>query len=485
VLDRRFMSQTDVVPELPQILRPRRRRWRRLVLALAVLLALGVGYVLVVLYLSGSNLRSAQAEADRLDPGWRVSELEAARQTVPDAANAALHLLAADKLLPAIGGSSTSFFGCPLILLPGETPQEEWDRRTKLEALAPTERLGAARAAALAGALDHVEAALAEARQVADLPAGRFPPAPSSAEPLRSAPSVWSVRRVSWLLEYDVFLRAEKKQPDLALASCRALLNTARAIGDEPLWSQLARMQLRAACCRSIERVLAQGEPSEHALALLQQLVEKEEAEPLFLIAARGMRADWDDFLAALEAGQNARTVLSRSSLAALGRTTRPSILRVTTRIVEIAKLPVEEQGAELRWSEVLAVPRFDFPSRLYLVPRVEKMTADLHKNQISSAAELRCAVAALAGERYRRAHGRWPESLAALVQAGYLREVPADPFDKQPLRLRVRPDGLVIYSVGPDGRDDGGKIDRATPSPGTDQGFQLWDPDLRAKEAQ
>jgi hypothetical protein len=56
-----------------------------------------------------------------------------------------------------------------------------------------------------------------------------------------------------------------------------------------------------------------------------------------------------------------------------------------------------------------------------------------------------------------------------------YLSAVPIDPFDKLPLRLRARPEGLLIYSVGPDGQDNGGHIDRQKPGPGTDLGFQLW----------
>jgi hypothetical protein len=82
----------------------------------------------------------------------------------------------------------------------------------------------------------------------------------------------------------------------------------------------------------------------------------------------------------------------------------------------------------------------------------------------------------AVAAERYRRANGRWPEALAQLVP-GYLARVPADPFDGKPLRLRRRDDGVTVYSVGPDGKDDGGRIDRQRADPaGIDLGFRLWD---------
>ena len=36
--------------------------------------------------------------------------------------------------------------------------------------------------------------------------------------------------------------------------------------------------------------------------------------------------------------------------------------------------------------------------------------------------------------------------------------EIPPDPFDGKPLRYKKLEKGYVVYSVGPDGNDDGGK---------------------------
>ena len=92
-----------------------------------------------------------------------------------------------------------------------------------------------------------------------------------------------------------------------------------------------------------------------------------------------------------------------------------------------------------------------------------------------------------LAVERYRRATNRWPKALTDLVPA-YLAKVPIDPFDGAPLRYRRLGDGLVIYSVGPDGKDNGGNLDKPddpqeliirfddATKEGTDLGFRLWD---------
>ncbi len=67
-------------------------------------------------------------------------------------------------------------------------------------------------------------------------------------------------------------------------------------------------------------------------------------------------------------------------------------------------------------------------------------------------------ALTALAIERFRRAHdGALPESLQQLVPT-WLPKIPTDIFDGQPLRYRRLERGYVVYSVGSDRIDDGGK---------------------------
>jgi len=65
-----------------------------------------------------------------------------------------------------------------------------------------------------------------------------------------------------------------------------------------------------------------------------------------------------------------------------------------------------------------------------------------------------------------------------------YLSQVPDDPFVDGPLRLRRLDDGLVVYSVGPDGIDNGGNIGTSGRTRGTDLGFRLWDVKQRRQPA-
>ena len=77
----------------------------------------------------------------------------------------------------------------------------------------------------------------------------------------------------------------------------------------------------------------------------------------------------------------------------------------------------------------------------------------------------------AIALERYRLRHGQSPPDLAALVPR-FLSAVPLDPMSAKPFRYQLNPDGsFLLYSVGEDGIDDGGK---AT-SQSTTNSFNFW----------
>jgi hypothetical protein len=61
-----------------------------------------------------------------------------------------------------------------------------------------------------------------------------------------------------------------------------------------------------------------------------------------------------------------------------------------------------------------------------------------------------------LALELYRRQHGQWPKRLEELTPE-ILQEAPVDPFGDRPLIYRRQGDEFIVYSVGKDGRDNGG----------------------------
>jgi hypothetical protein len=69
-----------------------------------------------------------------------------------------------------------------------------------------------------------------------------------------------------------------------------------------------------------------------------------------------------------------------------------------------------------------------------------------------------RLAITAIALKRYELRHGHPPPNLSALTPE-LLGQVLIDPMSGGPLCYRLNPDGtFVLYSVGEDGKDDGGK---------------------------
>jgi hypothetical protein len=79
-----------------------------------------------------------------------------------------------------------------------------------------------------------------------------------------------------------------------------------------------------------------------------------------------------------------------------------------------------------------------------------------LQIRQVQSTALTRVVRTALALERYRVTRGTLPDNLMELSPV-FLDNVPEDPYDGHPLRYKKLVKGYVVYSVGEDGKDDGG----------------------------
>jgi hypothetical protein len=79
-----------------------------------------------------------------------------------------------------------------------------------------------------------------------------------------------------------------------------------------------------------------------------------------------------------------------------------------------------------------------------------------------------RLAVCAIALKRYQLKHGRFPTRLDALVPA-FVATVPVDPMNGAPLGYFLNRDGMfTLYSVGEDGKDEGGDPSAVTSATGS-----------------
>lgn len=112
----------------------------------------------------------------------------------------------------------------------------------------------------------------------------------------------------------------------------------------------------------------------------------------------------------------------------------------------------IEEVGTDDRDKLTLAVRNlfcdnsFVLPSRLF--------SQDAKQRVAGSLTEVAFAIAA-----YKAEKGKYPQKLADLAP-DYIKAVPNDIFSDKPLIYKLTDDGYVLYSVGQNMKDDGGKSD-------------------------
>lgn len=448
---------------------PRRPRWssteKRVV---GVALAVVAGFVGYFIYDGLSDWARAEAETDRLDPRWRLEVMEADRKTVFNDENAALLCIALN------GRWGTGFRALP-----------NYDEL--FDYLPRNRRLNEKQEALLRKQQGLIAKALDEARKLKDMPTGRLPIETKSIDgalvmlyPHHHCPATCAD-----MLYHDAILQTHDGETALALDGCHALFNTGRALGEGPDW--MAHFWRKHSCDMTVdllERILGQGDVSDDRLRAMQSLLAEEASRNHWHSFLRAMRAERHWHFENVKYGRSTLEGMQRYGLGdsnilafrvpLVWRYYFPDYLRNLNRLVEIGKLPLHEQGEKLKTLE-----SDNAASSNPLIRQVSFWRYSYFESECRVQARLRCAVTALAAERYRLQFGRFPPTLDALVDAKLLDAVPLDPIDGQTLRYRHKIDHIVIYSLDVDGFDDGGIVEVVPDqfAPRYDVGFRLWHP--------
>lgn len=128
-----------------------------------------------------------------------------------------------------------------------------------------------------------------------------------------------------------------------------------------------------------------------------------------------------------------------------------------------------ELTSSQAELTRVLSHPfeRFRFKLSSRIIPNITRASTTVVRHETLR----RLTVVALALERHRFHQGRYPTDLKALIP-DFLTAVPRDLMTTNVLSYRLNADGdFTLYSVGEDGRDDGGD-----PQPvGVANRFELW----------
>jgi hypothetical protein len=470
------MSTPTITPPVsPPTPRRSRRRWY-LLGGIAFLLAVPIAYYFIAGWWSDRQMTEMTRELDAEDPNWRWHDMVAQMKVPEDDKNASVQIAKIRDLLkdknPLVAGGAWE-----------SAPIDPRNARLANDYLAPLKK-------AFAGV---PKEAVIEARKLKDMPEGGVK-LPAEDNPFAiKLEHIQESRAVVNLLQWDAVLRAHDGDIDGAAESCQAILNTARSVKNPPfLIGLLVRIAEQHIAVASLERALGQGPVSEANLARLQAALQAEADDDGLHQAMRGERASGHQAYVNLRTGKLTFSELMGPTNMKMGINERlldafpgillhgyPDYLKLMNEQVRISKLKdVERTEAYAALEQKVR----DSASTNLLIRMIMPASAKVAEATHRSQALLRCAAAGVAAERYRLSHdNKWPRGLEDLVKAGLLKEIPRDPYDGKPLRFKRTAGGVLIYSIGPDKIDNGGKLNRASPlAPNTDLGFELWDDNKR-----
>jgi hypothetical protein len=425
-----------------------------------------------------ATLDRAIAEVDRLDPGWRLEDLEAHRARPVSARDSAVVLRATRDRLSVPTSLEKEALGMAI----GDESGDRLDATARM---------------VLSGFVERNRAVLPALRSLVDRPTGRFDLSTGKNWLEIPLPHLQPLREQVRLLLADAVLRLDGGDADGAMDSCRAAISAARSLLDEPIiLSQFVRVACDAQIQETILRVLAAGRPSEPALALIQRLIMDEVDWPITLVGVRGERAfmfdtyrrladgtlTLEEFFANADAPRAVPPPGLQDHLIQSGslRTMQRPALELMTRLVDVYRQP--------SWTWHEGIGRFD--QMLGAVAAKERgatvemrvagmllpATSSLLHGELRTDALGRSLVLLIAAKRHAMILGRWPSSAEALVPR-FLAAVPTDPMTGRPMRLVMKGGKLIAYSLGIDGRDDGGSVagsSRRVVEKSVDVGFEL-----------
>lgn len=262
------------------------------------------------------------------------------------------------------------------------------------------------------------------------------------------------------LLALEAMYSAERVDSERASDALMAGLGLARSLDKEPSLSshQIGRVPCLSIALGALDRVLNRTVLTNGQLARLEQALREAEDTNGY---ARGLAGDW---CLAADAMRNARTLqgwmqeprilIDAAEVLVLGDHERTELLALYQALIAASQTPLDD-----RLDALNAAPRVLSPglSRGVLAKMAAVPIMHTVVGEIRIGARLRAARTALAIERYRLMHGRLPELLDDLVPE-FLAEIPNDPFGDGPVMYKRLDTGFVVYSIGVDEEDDGGK---------------------------
>jgi competence protein ComGC len=103
----------------------------------------------------------------------------------------------------------------------------------------------------------------------------------------------------------------------------------------------------------------------------------------------------------------------------------------------------------------IISMPKYRYTLLEYTIPAAERTSEISYQGKALHEAII--TISAI--QRWKLDKGEYPATLDELIKAGYLIELPIDPYSDKSLIYKKTADNFVLYSIGRNFKDDGGKV--------------------------
>ena len=334
-------------------------------------------------------------------------------------------------------------------------------------------------------ALSRYDSAIEELRQASRLPGSRFPLSYDKEYPYAYAillPHLAALKKCALVLELRAIAELQNEQSGMALDDVKLSLRLTDSIRTEPtLISHLVRIAFLNLAIQPVWEGLTEHKWSSAQLAELDRELARLDFLSDLQFSMRGERAFALGEIDNLEKHRSYREVAGFFSvLKSDGATDTVNALAfylmpsgwfyqnklVISQIHQQGILQMTDPGKHLASPQSVRV--VDKSVSLLLLERPWNFLAGMLLPALSATGKkyafaqgsVDLARVACVLERYRLAHGQYPETLDTLAPQ-FIAKLPHDVISGQPLKYRRTEDGqFVLYSVGWNETDDGGTVD-------------------------
>jgi len=281
-------------------------------------------------------------------------------------------------------------------------------------------------------------------------------------------PHLSDLRTGAKLLKLEAILHAENTEPQSAARSITSIIGLARSLSKEPLLiSQLVRIACQALAVSTLERAINRAEFTDDQLVnLCRTLADAQDLSGMTrafagerCVGVSIFKTPSSKIITLLdETGRHplllGALAISLYRFAGLADMDAAAYLDLMNDYIKAMQLPPYQRQDAVGTIK----DKFETISKIHVLLRmIMPAFSRVTTIDIRIVAQLRSAQVGLAIERYRLATDKLPDTLADLLPA-YLDTIPKDPFDGKDLRYKKLEAGFVVYSIGEDGNDDGGK---------------------------